>query len=744
MTDSQTSVTQTRTFVYNTKGQLTSSTTPEKGTVTYAYQSDGLLASKTENTGSKTANPIQTKTLFYFYDTHHRLIRIESPSGTVKTTFTYDTEWNYALNSTHTTGRMTSASNDGYTWHYSYDLMGRATKQTLETPVNGGGGTPLMLQSQYGFDNDGRMTDLYYPGGVNEVGTLAVGQRYQYAYDILSRVTGFSVYGGATLASTPTTLSDAYTAAGQIRSWTEGSTNLTRAYDPQRGWVNSIAIGSSPTFQYSYNASGQVTSIVNDSANSAQSAAYTYDNLNRLSTATTPSWGLSWSYDDFGNRTSQTATLGSPPQSSLTYDQTTNQITNAGYTFDAGGNLTAFPNTALSGTPTTSVVYDVFDRAATITTGSNSTAVKYDAFGRRIQQTLSGGLVRAYFYSMSGQLLAEYDTPAAGNTPTRIKNYFAGQIIGHWTDRTGSKRADVGSTSHYYPYGEEITNGTANDTYKFAQLYRDADSGLDYANSRYYASSIGRFLSVDHLHASLTPEAPQTWNRYSYGNSDPVNSVDPGGKWACSLALGDPCDDPCDPSEELCSDPTPGPPGPTPSPQKPLKQTCGQYIQSTFGKLSANQLAAVEVMLAENSWGQIGKHQYLSGDTVGSPTGPIITEGQVDLEDQYMADVLLNRAVAWGGTVASQAKKKGQFDYAKGVKRYQRYIKKDSLSTQCQDIKDAIMAFGSQSNFPEDNTSVLYWVGMVQGSTGHLYVRKGRPGDIQFADTAFSSVPFQP
>src|SRR5260370_32691609 len=37
--------------------------------------------------------------------------------------------------------------------------------------------------------------------------------------------------------------------------------------------------------------------------------------------------------------------------------------------------------------------------------------------------------------------------------------------------------------------GEEIT-GTANDTYKFAQLIRDSDSGLDYAQARYFGNSI--------------------------------------------------------------------------------------------------------------------------------------------------------------------------------------------------------------------------------------------------------------
>ena len=38
--------------------------------------------------------------------------------------------------------------------------------------------------------------------------------------------------------------------------------------------------------------------------------------------------------------------------------------------------------------------------------------------------------------------------------------------------------------------------------FKFAQTYRDSDSGLDYAQNRYYASGIGRFLTTDPLDKS--------------------------------------------------------------------------------------------------------------------------------------------------------------------------------------------------------------------------------------------------
>src|SRR6266404_4600968 len=84
----------------------------------------------------------------------------------------------------------------------------------------------------------------------------------------------------------------------------------------------------------------------------------------------------------------------------------------------------------------------------------------------------------------------------------------------------------------YYPYGEEIT-GTANDTFKYAQLFRDSDSGLDYAEQRYYSSSIGRFVNVDPYTGSAASTRPQSWNQYSYVEGDPINATDPTGTVLC-------------------------------------------------------------------------------------------------------------------------------------------------------------------------------------------------------------------
>ena len=47
-------------------------------------------------------------------------------------------------------------------------------------------------------------------------------------------------------------------------------------------------------------------------------------------------WGLTWGYDRYGNRLSQTVTKGTAPTNSLTVSTTTNRVT--GWNYDAAGN----------------------------------------------------------------------------------------------------------------------------------------------------------------------------------------------------------------------------------------------------------------------------------------------------------------------------------------------------------------------------------------------------------------------
>jgi RHS repeat-associated protein len=91
----------------------------------------------------------------------------------------------------------------------------------------------------------------------------------------------------------------------------------------------------------------------------------------------------------------------------------------------------------------------------------------------------------------------------------------------------------------YLPFGEEIavnvgsrttTQGYgATDTsrQKYGLSERDDSSGLDHTWFRKYESGAGRWTSSDPLGGSVGN--PQTFNRYTYAQNDPVNLVDPTG-----------------------------------------------------------------------------------------------------------------------------------------------------------------------------------------------------------------------
>ena len=92
---------------------------------------------------------------------------------------------------------------------------------------------------------------------------------------------------------------------------------------------------------------------------SGEQVVYAYDALNRLAsaTATSGTWGQSYSYDGFGNLTAQNVTAGSAPAYSAIPDPTTNHVGSV----DANGNTLGLVDPDQE-TQITSAEYDVENR----------------------------------------------------------------------------------------------------------------------------------------------------------------------------------------------------------------------------------------------------------------------------------------------------------------------------------------------------------------------------------------------
>ncbi len=149
-------------------------------------------------------------------------------------------------------------------------------------------------------------------------------------------------------------------------------------------------------------------------------------------------------------------------------------------------------------------------------------------------------MVELYFYGISGQMLGTYNVSRTLYTNTLsiltsdLNVYFGSRTI---VSRSGTMARDrLGSSrmggSKYYPYGEEQVV-TAQDRDKFGTYYRDGTTGLDYAQNRYYANTLGSFTSPDPSGDSWDPANPGSWNSYAYVLGDPVNLNDPSGLVKC-------------------------------------------------------------------------------------------------------------------------------------------------------------------------------------------------------------------
>ena len=209
----------------------------------------------------------------------------------------------------------------------------------------------------------------------------------------------------------------------------------------------------------------------------------------------------------------------------------------------------------------------------------------------------------AYFYGIGGGMLSAY-TLTLGSSLTASNGYssvyFDSKRVG--VAPNGSSYSTfiqdrLGSQGSYYPYGEDKGTPLPNDQFKFATYWRDSATSLDYADQRYYVNNFGRFITPDPYQATATAPSdsndPQTWNRYSYVITDPVNLVDPLGRfWVPSPPPPhpEPGGPPEAPSQQPIESDPEGPPqngngsgekGPrNPNPTSPAKPTRTNTVQA--------------------------------------------------------------------------------------------------------------------------------------------------------------------
>jgi RHS repeat-associated protein len=544
-------------FAYNSFGQVIQITDPLGQKTIFSYDASGNLISSTDPLGNSNSTvydavsrPVQTADALgrkstTAYDALDRVTAQTNAQGS-STQFAYDGVGNLLL-LTDAKGNKTSLSYDGLNRLLTKtDALGKTDTRTyskngsLVQFVDRRGQT-----SSFGYDTlnrllsesyqDARVTRSYDAYGRLVNATDSAGGAFDFSYDLDGRLLSSASQFG--------TVQYTYDAASQVTSrQVVGQSALSNSYDP----VGNLLSATLPqaAMNFAYDARDQLTSL--NRANTVNSQ-YAYDNANRLlSIAHSGGQGinipLSYAYDATGNRTTARTTVAQPlitQAVSNTLDAGNRLLTSTStggatsYTYDTNGNLI----TASSSSGTTTYIWDSRNRLQSISAPGQTTTFLYDFAGNLIQQVNSGNLNLLKNFVLDGLTNVAYVTQSNGDNlsilagPSIDRHYAAvhlsGQVEYGLTDAINTTVATVDQTGKlasqffYEPYGQ--TTSTSGYPFQFTGRV-PASASLYYYRSRYYDSTLGRFISEDPI-GFQGGDA----NLYRYALGAPDAFVDPSG-----------------------------------------------------------------------------------------------------------------------------------------------------------------------------------------------------------------------
>lgn len=528
-----TTVTQTRTWVYDSSQRLTSVTHPEnsraaspaKPTFRYTYKPDGSVLLKTD---------AKDQYVEYTYDSDGRVTAAQRYSaGGVEdacarvayfygshcfdSSFTQNAAGRLAATATgYQTGLCQSAGVGQVIELYSYTVAGAVAKKRLRIIRSG---TTVDKDVTYTYGTDGKLSSVLYPGATVP---------FTYTYDSMDRpvkMTGAATFLGSTAVDLVKDVT--YGVAGRVTAmkymqWQDSGTPYffteTKDYNELFQLKRQITTGSASAadIEYGFSSTGSNNGRIVSRKNNERSGevvTYQYDSLNRLtSAAASTGWTQSFGYDGFGNLWNQTMTGGSATPMPLNLDMSKNRINSSGWSYDDNGNTIVMPTAGGSA----ALEYDISNRLTKWTGPAGAESYAYLPDNKRVWKKAPSGAETVYFYGAGGAKLITYtlNTSPVSLTFQSENVYFGGKVIrangvSVVMDRLGSVVArgcaDCTSiTKHdYLPYGEEMGTATSGNVDKFGTYHRDQTTALDYADQRYFAGTMGgRFLTADPYEAS--------------------------------------------------------------------------------------------------------------------------------------------------------------------------------------------------------------------------------------------------
>ncbi|MBI2626956.1 MAG: hypothetical protein HYW77_01815 [Parcubacteria group bacterium] len=399
-------------YVYDVQGKLIKVTNAEQSRE-FTYDSLGRLI--------KECHPeYGPGCMNYVYDAHGNILESKDPKGVIKhikydklnrlTEKTYENDvkggtpplklfYDESISGSQSPrGNLSRAEMGNVKTSFVYDIRGRIIEKSQIVGISEDGES-REFSSKYEYNKLGNITKLIYPT-----------QRIlSYGYDSVAR---------------PKTLNDQsmgvkyadvsnYNAKSQVQELTLGQ-NIKGSFSYnnllQLTKKSYSAASQLLSLGYTYSEQGKndarITAIKDD-VNSKNSQNYLYDALNRLTKASASGWNLSWTYDRYGNRLSQTGS--NAPSISTPVNTKNNRLSGASY--DANGNQLKIEIPQVS-----------------------SSDLTYDSENRLVQAKAKDAktgksVTEKYVYDHEGQRIVTVTQDDKGNTVTYTIRDIGGNVL---------------------------------------------------------------------------------------------------------------------------------------------------------------------------------------------------------------------------------------------------------------------------------------------------------------------------
>jgi RHS repeat-associated protein len=552
---------QVHTKKYDALGRLTQWTSPERGTLTYIYDTQSSTC------GSHTLNGhlvefidnAQNHVCYTYDTTMSRLIQVSSvpastclyyaygdnaPTPPTGVSFLNGKGRVVAAYTSATCGDRTALTTDEW---FSYDNEGHITDMWEATPHSGG-----YYHTTAAYFVDGTLQSLSGIPGYTAItyGLDAVGRSFTSAEGSTNVVSGVTY----NYSSQPLTIS--------IGNPGRDTSNF--GYDPNTGrmtnWI--FTVGSTPQSQtgtLNWNPNGTLGSLfISDGFNAggsqncyfgkASTQTPGYDGFGRLISADcTPVWSQTFSYDQYDNITKTGSSSWACPTCYNTSNNQYNTSISASIAYDANGRLMNDTFQKYQWNPYGQLTGTLAATGGNITCGSGSSyCYTYDALGRMVEGSQGSTYFEMLYSALgkTGQMKAQvpsysYLPLPGGGTLYSTGNTGTTRYYQH-KDWLGSVRVEstLGNRTVTYdrafaPYGEGYNNFGATGQLNFTGDTQDFDTAsalFDTPNRELHVTQ-GRWISPDPVDGD--------WNAYAY-TTDPNVETDVNG-----LCASDPSDPYC-------------------------------------------------------------------------------------------------------------------------------------------------------------------------------------------------------